>query len=467
MSTAKFAVVVCALLLGWTAVAASPLVSGSENSTLSSPGSNWITYHDDLHRDGFDSKSSGTFPPSVSWETVPLDGSIFAEPLVYNGVVYVATENNSIYAFEAASGNEIWRVNLGAPVPASALQCSPIDPVGITGTPAIDPTNNVLYAVAYLYLGSSLAPLHMLFGINAISGQVVFKFNVNPIGINSRVELQRGALAIANGIVYVTYGGLGDCGTYHGYVVGVSEKGNAFYQYKTPSGGGSGIWASSGPAVDSSGSVFVTTGNSGNSKFDYGDSVIMLSPNLKEVSYFAPLDYSYLNVNDVDLGSSGPAILGSTGLIFQIGKQGVGYLLNLNDLGGVGGQVFLKQICSSGNGGFGGTAYANKVIYVPCLDGLVALKLSLSPRPSFSVLWRGPQFSGPLYNAGPPIVSAGAVWTVDLNNGLLYAFNTTSGAQLYSYNLGAAASTVHFLTPASANDRIFVASNDTLLAFSI
>jgi outer membrane protein assembly factor BamB len=440
--------------------------SSSPTLTTSSSGtsytSSWLTYHLDLTRSGYDPNepSIETSLPTLAWKSPTLDGQVYAEPLIYDGHVFIATENNSVYALSEGSGSVVWQKNLGPPVPSSTLPCGDIDPSGITSTPVIDTAKNEIFVVAYIYLQNQQA--HELFALNLVSGNVMFERNVNPPNVSPQDEQQRGALAIANGFVYIPYGGLyGDCGQYHGFVLGVPENNTgSTLSYQDPTGREGGIWGPSGMAIDSSGNVFVSTGNSeATQNFDFGDAVIKLSPTLNEIAYFAPTNWATLNSNDIDLSSVGPSILGNTGTIFQIGKEGVGYLLNMNDLGQIGGQEFEAMVCPSGAGAYGGNAYVGPIIYVPCQSGLVALKVDFGTNPSFSSLWNGTQF-----NAGAPIVAGNAVWTVDIGSATLYAMNPDNGTVIFSYHLHGAD---HFISPASAGGLVFVGGGNVAYAFNI
>jgi outer membrane protein assembly factor BamB len=245
--------------------------------------------------------------------------------------VFVATENDSVYALNALDGSIVWRTNLGTPVSGSSLPCGNINPSGITSTPVIDAGIQVIYVVAFLN------PVHhVLFALNLGNGSLRFQVAADAPKSDPSVQQQRAALTLANGMVYIPYGGLfGDCGTYHGYVVSIKADGTgALVSYQVPTGSGGAIWAPSGVVVDSSGFLYVATGNGfSQTTYDHGDSVIKLSPALQEVSYWAPSNWPQLNRADLDIGSVGPALVGPNTL-FQAGKAGVGYPLATNALWG-------------------------------------------------------------------------------------------------------------------------------------
>ena len=431
----------------------------SSASTYTTTGNNgysssWLTYHENNQRDGYDANepSVTNSAPSVAWQSASLDGAIYAEPLVYGGLVYAATENNSLYALNVTTGQVVWRENLGTPVPGNTLPCGDIDPSGITGTPSIDPTLKLIFVVAYLYPPQH----HVLFALHVDTGSIAFQKNVDPPGVQANVEQERGALGIANGMVYIPYGGLaGDCAQYHGFVLGVPENNSgSTLSYQVPTGREGGIWAPSGLSIDTSGNIFVTTGNSeSSSNFDFGNAVIRLSPALQEKDYFAPTNWVALNQGDTDLGSLAPSLLGNN-TIFQIGKEGVGYLLNATHLGGIGGEEFNSSVCGS----FGGTAYVAPVIYVPCGGGLVAVKVDLANE-SFTPLWKGPQFG-----TSSPIVAGNAAWTIDTGSATIYALSPNNGTRLYSHSLG---SVPHFATPSAADGYVFAVGGDSIFAFAI
>jgi len=255
-------------------------------------------------------------------------------------------------------------------------------------------------------------------------------------------------------MVYVAFGGrFGDCGTYHGWVAGVPGRGGQPIFYRVPSENRAGIWAPSGPAVDAQGNLYVVTGNSNSvSNFDHGNAVIRLSPDLRELDFFAPSEWVRLNREDLDLGSVGPALLDG-GLLFQVGKTGTGYLLRQDNLGGIGGQAFSGRVCGAG---FGGTAYEAPFIYVPCTQGIVALRIDSSP--SFSIAWQGSRFRG----EAPPILAGSTLWAIDNRAGRLYALDARTGNSIFDTDIGRAE---HFATPTVSAGRLFVPADHRVIAF--
>ncbi len=419
--------------------------SSSSSAAVTAGREAWTTYHGDNARTGYLPVSNFT-SVTRGWDTT-VDGDVYAEPLVFGGQVFVATENNSVYSLDAKTGSIIWRTNLGPPVAGNQLLCGTINPTGITGTPVIDSSTGMLYVVSFSALH------HTLSALNVSTGAVVFQRSAVPQGFLETTHEERSALSLANGMVYIAYGGLpGDCGQYYGWVVGLAADGSGeMAVYKVPTTREGGIWAPSGAAVDPSGKLYVSTGNgASNTAFDYGNSVVRLSPSLSVEGYFAPTNWATLSQGDVDLSSVGPALLGPN-MLFQIGKEGVGYLLDANKLGGVGGQTFSASVCS---GGFGGTAYSSPYLFVPCRDGLVALRVANG---AFTTAWRIPGIF-----AGPPVVTGGVIWTVERNSATLLGYSVSTGHQAYSFPLG---SVVHFCSPAAGDGRVFVAATNRVMSF--
>jgi outer membrane protein assembly factor BamB len=442
----------------------------------------WTTYHHDNAHTGYDplAPAAETVAPTVGWTETALDSQIYAEPLIYNGTVYAATLNNTVYALNQSTGAILWANHLGAPV-SSGWQCGNVSPQGILGTPVIDVASGRVYAAALF----SSDHLYHVFGLDLNTGNVTLATTIPAIigaGFDWRIQQERGALAVANGYVYVPFGGrAGDCGSYNGWVVGVPTDGSASLNVLETPAHGSGVWDAGGVVVDdATGNVFVSTGNAvagGCASVDQNDAVLRLTPTLTMADWFMPQDWqdNWCN-NDQDLGSASPLLL-SPNLMFQSGKWGGGFLLDPNALGGVDGQLFptpmpasysQAEVClgNHSDATFGSFAYAAPFIYAECEgNGLVALNLNTGTR-SFSacdVACAAPDWTASNTSTfGPPIVAGGAVWVAGDGSGL-WAFDATTGAQIYhSADFGIN----RFATPSEAGGQVFVAAQTVIKSFS-
>jgi hypothetical protein len=254
--------------------------------------------------------------------------------------------------------------------------------------------------------------------------------------------------------VYVPYGGLlGDCGAYKGAVVSAALDGRGdLTSYVVPTTREAGIWHPGGPVVAPNGDLFVSTGNSESSgKFDYGNAVVRLNAQLQAVDYFAPTNWLRLNQGDVDLGSIGPALVGSNRVLAS-GKEGVAYLLDRGHLGNIGAALTSIQAC---NGAFGTAAVLGTRVFVPCTDGLVALGTDNDR------LTQGWKVAG---RAGPPILAGSVVWVL-FGSGRLSALDPQGGRELFGSQVGAPAS--RFVSMAAAGGRLFVAPTNKVTAFAL
>ncbi|OLB96050.1 MAG: hypothetical protein AUI15_14765 [Actinobacteria bacterium 13_2_20CM_2_66_6] len=442
----------------------------------------WTMYHRDGGHTGFDSTLPNATGATTGWVSPNLDGQVYAEPLFYGGIVYAATLNNTIYALNGRTGRVVWSHHLRTPK-SSGWSCGNVSPQGILGTPVIDPAGGRIYAAT---LGSD--SIYRLEGLRLTDGleQLNTVITTPAGGFDWTIEQERGALAVANGYVYVPMGGrAGDCGSYHGYVFAVPIDGSTVTHYYQTPGQGMGIWAAGGVVVDSStGKVFVSTGNgtgsgcnaNGNGTATYeNDAIVRLSSTLAHEDAFYPEDWQNLwCANDQDLGSASPLLISPT-LMFASGKWGTGFLLNPASLGGMGGQQFpaahtdTADVCFGNNSDatFGSFAYAPPYIYVECEgQGLVALNLNTSA-PSFSLCDAtcGP----PTWNTGdgntygPPIVAGGIVW-VATNGGGLYGFNAATGAPMFqssSFGIN------RFVTPSEACGHVFVPAGSVVRSFNM
>jgi outer membrane protein assembly factor BamB len=282
---------------------------------------------------------------------------------------------------------------------------------------------------------------------------VQFNQPLDPPGGSITAHQQRAALALANGNVYVPFGGLfGDCGDYHGWLIAASPSdGSVRSVYQVPTHREGAIWAA--PAVSSSGDVYVATGNGDSTdEFDMANAIVRLSPDLQQVDYYAPSDWAQLSRADADVGSTGPTLLDNN-LIVQVGKRGQGYLVQADHLGQLGGELFQDTLCS---GAYGEAAHTGSVAYMPCRDGLAAIQVQPS---SFSVAWHGPRF-----NAGAPVITDTAIWTLDDGSVTLYALNPQDGSTLWQAPTAPVSNPPHFLTPAAADGRLYYSRGTTIVA---
>jgi hypothetical protein len=310
-------------------------------------------------------------------------------------VVFVATNNNSVYAFDAdnnqgANSQPLWQVNFNGPgvtpIPATDLHTNnnirTPGPIGIMGTPVIDRATGTMYLVARTKEISGgttsykqkLHALDITSGAERFGGPIVIQASVQGSGydsvggfvsFNPLNQNQRAGLALANGYVYIAWASYGDTDPYHGWLMAYSaatlQQMGVFCV--TPNGGKGGIWLSGEPVTidDATGSVFVVTGNGTfDGTQDFGESVVRLPPDLSSVlDWFAPGNWSDLNGTDLDFGSAGLLLLPPNQLVGG-GKDGRFYVLNRGNLGHTqagNGQIPQAFLASSGEHIHGSPAY--------------------------------------------------------------------------------------------------------------
>ena len=421
--------------------ASTPPTAASSAASASTPNAaDWPTYHGDLARSGF----STSMPPAQGAlrvvRTLRLDGAVYASPIDVNAITIVATEHDTVYGIDA-TGAVRWRAQLGQPSPAAERPCGNIDPLGVTGTPVYDAgTGTVFLAPEY-----GAPPRHELVALDARSGTVRWRTSIDLPGVDPAAMQERGALTVAGGRVWVPFGGLdGDCGAYKGRIVGVRTDGvGSPIAFTVPTSREGGIWAPPGPSVDARGALFVSVGNGAagaGASYDGSDSVLAVGTDARLVSQFAPASWASDNDADRDLGSQGPAFVGSW--VFIDGKSGIGYVLRHSDLGGIGGEVSSATVCTS----FGGTAVVAGVVYVPCTDGVRAVRVDAAGQ--LHVLWRANSAI-----TGSPVVGGGRIWTLDTAAGVLHALDPATGRTREQVAVG---TTSRFATPAISGRDVLV-----------
>ena len=310
-----------------------------------------------------------------------VDQNVYAQPLYVpnlniagqtRNVLYVATEANSVYAFDAddpLANAPLWRVNLGTPVPSQDVCAAPPiqqagclgqywddvgQEIGITSTPVIDPTTNTLYVVAKTKDVSSstyhfyLHALDLLSGEDKLAGPTEITMPSSaPVQFVQLNQLQRPALLLVNGTVFVMFGSAGDFNFWHGWATAydASTLQQLAYFVTTPDNnvfdpsgetGGGGIFAAGGPVADSNNNIYFMTGNGPfDGSANFGVSALKLNtPQLALQDYFTPSNQAYDGSHNVDLGAGGPLMIPGTTLLVGGGKDGFLRLIDGNNMGG-------------------------------------------------------------------------------------------------------------------------------------
>ena len=484
------------LLAGALAVAVSSASAQADRSVS--------TYHGALDRAGRHIVPGLTYERARGLHLDPsfhpaFQGHVYAQPLLWRqpesgkGVLIVATEEDEVYALDAQSGAQIWKRALGAPVPGSALPCGDISPLGVTGAPVIDEKRATLYLDAAVMRAST--PQHEIYALSLADGSVEPGWPVDvatALGgkFAAALQNQRGALALFAGRVFVPFGGhFGDCGAYHGFVVGLSvSEPRTAASFETRARGG-GIWAQGGVSGDGK-SLFAATGNTFRAtSWGDGEAVLRLGPDLapphEARDFFAPSDWRDLDRRDLDLGGTAPTpvdVVSATGarkLIFAIGKTGEAYLLDRDNLGGIGGALMSARVTTDITIASPAVFSAKDGVFVALQgdgahcppgkrgEGLVALKIRAEPALAMETVW-----CGAVAGNGSPIVtttdgrSDPIVWIVGAEgDDRLHAFRGDDGEPIASPP-EQMRGLHHFQTLIAADDRLYVAADGTVYAFA-
>ena len=454
-----------------------------------------LTFHGDPQRSG------NTVVPSLTWVAAAsmrpdtgfdgrVEGAVYAQPLYWRppgasaGMLIVATESNTVQALDEATGRTIWRTVLGTPVPRSSMPCGNIEPLGITGTPVIDPAGGALFLDAMVDRGGR--PAHLVFGLSLRNGGVLPGWPVDAgtalrgegIAFTAREQNQRSALALYDGHVYVAYSGnWGDCGDYHGIVLGIATASpHAAVGWSTRALKG-GIWAPGGVA-EADGALFVATGNTeGAASWGDGEAVFRLNPGLRHSAnkrdFFAPRNWKQLDDGDLDLGGVNPMPFTIDGAprVLALGKDGNAYLLNRENLGGIGGQITVRRVANSliiTAPSFFPAQGRMVVVFQArrpaCGGGLEALAVTAQ---DVAPLWcapldgRGSTTVSTIDGSAQPIV-----WVAGAEgDDRLHAFRGDTGAALWT-SPAALPGLRHLVTPVIAGRHVYIAGDNRVYAFT-
>ena len=461
---------------------------------------NVIQKNNNLSRDGLYIDSAFT-PAAAASVTRDLNfdgtivGNVHAQPLYIEGgprgpMVIAVTASNNVYALDAADGSIIWQTDVGPPV-TSGLCGAPVNPFGIIGTPVVDLASRALFFNAMI---DGPTKQHFVFSLNVDTGAINPGWPVdlnatvtyNGMNFTSNVENERGALALVGGIVYVPFSGhLGDCGLYHGWVVGIQINNPSNVLAWATGWIGGGIWGHSGVASDGT-NMFVITGNTFTQPGDEwrgGEAVIRLQAGPifsgQPTDYWAPLNWQQLDAGDTDLGGVSAMLIDVPGatpseLVLALGKDGNAYLLNRNNLGGITNPVASQSVDGVTRGQSSATYHTNQGTYFVFRTGsgaISAYKVTATNPPTIVPAWSVSQ-SG----QGSPWVTTtdgtnnAIVWVVGAQGDQrLHGYNGDTGAVIYA---GGGANelmtgTRKWNSGIVARGRIYIANDNKVYAFTV
>jgi Putative Ig domain len=501
------------------------------------------TYHNDLSRDGANTQEYGLSLTNVNTTSFgklfscTVDGAVYAQPLwvanlivggARHNVVIVATEHDSLFAFDADTAPcvKLWQVSLidtahggnaagETSVPAGytgylvGQGLGNLAPeAGITSTPVIDPSSGIIYVVTKSVVTGTTNIFQRLHAIDittgnekaaspaTVSGSVPGSGSGgSTVTFSAQTENQRAGLALVNGTVYIAWGSHEDAPPWSGWVATYTYSGafvqNALFDV-TPNATEGGIWMSGGaPAADSSGHVYLITGNGGFDASsttapnnDYGDTFLQFSGSaLKVLSWFTPSDQSEDDANDNDFGSGGAALVLnlSSGtlqhLIVGGGKDATLYLLNGDKMGGLGDGAAYQHF-SAGSGLYCSPAFWNNTIYVAPIAGSLEAYTFDPTSNMFDTTLAARTSTVFGYPGGTASISAqgatlnGVAWILDNSRfciggsaqpcgpAVLHAYNANNlYSELWNSSMvstDAAGNAVKFVVPTVANGKVYV-----------
>jgi PQQ enzyme repeat len=414
--------------------------------------------HNNVSRDGL--YVDAAFTPSAAANLTrdlnfngTISGNVYAQPLYIEGgpngpMIIAVTESNNVYALNATTGTVIWQRNVGTPVPLSRLGCGNIDPVGITSTPVVDLASRALFIDAFTTPDGGVTKKHLIFSLNVDTGATNPSWPVdvntaaryNNLTFDSAVQEDRGALALVGGRVYVAYSAyVGDCGNFHGWVVGVDINNPSNVKAWATTAIGGGIWGHGGVASDGT-NMFVVTGNTFNTGGNWmgGEAIIRLQAGPiwtgQPSDYWAPTNWLSLDNSDTDLGGVSATVIDVPGatpsqLVLALGKDRNAYLLNRTNLGGITAPVAQANVSGTTLRGTSAVTYrTSQGTYFAFHDdgnAVTAYKITATNPPGIMSAWSMGQ-SG----RGSPWVTT----TDGTNNAIVWVVGTQGDQRLHGYS---------------------------------
>jgi len=533
--------------IGYAAVMAGQSPSGHARLAARAlePGfTGTFLYRNDNFRTGQNLAESVLTPSTVTPSkfglqfTDTIDGAAYAEPLYVpnlaipglgtHNVVYVATENDSVYAFDAdQQGPALWHTSFINPakgitaVPSTDIGCGDLVPIiGITATPVIDPASGTLYVVSKVKLGAGdyqqqLHALDITTGLEMPNSPVTIAAQVSGtaedavkgiVSFNPLLQHDRPALTISSGMVYLSFASHCDISPYHGWILGYDETtlDQEVVYNTTPNGNAGGIWESGcGPGVDTNGDLIAITGNglfdTSAPVVDYSDSFIRMTPGggtMSIATSFTPLNELLLDDDDLDMGSGGNLLLPdqpgpNPHLMLGAGKVGTLYLVNRDSMGGFNASQdqMVQELAGEISGMYSTPAYWQGTVPGVGLQNMI-YTIAVSDVPKMFVISNGliqtPPISAALkfsfgYPGASPVISAngttgGILWAINsaavATNGssILRAFDATNLTELYDSNQFSAdhpGLAVKFTVPTVANGSVYVGTGTQLAVFGL
>ena len=497
---------------------------------------NVLTYQYDNSRAGVNPNEFVLTPGNVNSNqfgrlfSQSVDGAVYGQPLYlagvnipgkgFHNVVYVVTEHDSVYAFDAddnlgLDAAPLWQVSFINPaagittMPYTDVDCDQITPeIGITSTPVIDPSSGTIYVVAMTkeMAAGAASYVHRLHALDVTTGAekpgspVVIQASYPGTGDGASTVVfepknykQRPGLLLLNGIVYTAWSSHCDAFQYHGWLIGYDAKSlrQTTVYNNTPNGSQASLWAGgAAPAADANGNIYLAAGNgtfdATTGGLDLGESFSKLSTagGLALADYFAPFNFKDLNDNDVDVGSSGVALVGDEAgssmhphLMIGIGKEGRIYVLDRDNMGhwqaGSDSQI-VASLANAVSGSFGKPSYFNQTAYFcgsgdnlkafPLANAALAVTPSSQSQAAFA------------YAGCVPTISANGtanaiVWALD-TAGALRAYDATNLAhELYDTNQNqsrdAVGSPTRFAPPIVVNGKVYAGTQNSLVAYGL
>ena len=462
---------------------------------------NVTQHHNHLSRDGLyvDSVFTAANAANLTRDTNfngAITGNVDAQPLYIEGgpdgraKVIVVTESNNIYALDAFTGSIIWQRNVGTAV-TSGLPCGTISPLGILGTPVVDLPSRALFFDAMI---DGATKKHFIYSLNVDTGatnagwpvDVNLKAVFSGLTFTSSQQNQRAALGLVNGVIYVPYSGLnGDCGTYHGWVVGVPINNPSTVTSWATTAVKGGIWGHGGVASDGTDTYVITGNTSGTGgTFGQGEAIIRLHAGPifsgSTADYWAPTNWLSLDNSDTDLGGCGAVLIDVPGaipsqLVLALGKDRNAYLINRTTLGGITTPVTSLSVSGSTVRGQAAATYKTSqgtyFVLRASSTTLSAFKINPANPPTISAAWSVSQTG-----LGSPFVTStdgttnATVWVVGSEGDQrLHGYNGDTGAVVYA---GGGANelmtgTRKWNTGIEARGRIYLANDNKVYAFTV